>query len=74
MEFLYFFNDGAEFTSFGAENQIVFIDTDNWAVRWNLNYVERRDLLEFSSFGKSGTSHTGELIIETEEILERNGG
>ena len=73
MEFLYFFDDSTKFTGFGAENEIVFIDTDNWAVRWNLNYVEGIDLLELFSFGKGSTSHTRELIVKTEEVLERDG-
>ena len=72
MEFLHFFDDGAEFTGFGAENQIIFIDTNNWAVRWNLNYIKGIDLLELFSFGKGSTSHTRELIVKTEEVLERD--
>ncbi len=35
-----FLGDSFELSSFGAEDVVVFIDTDDWLVRRNLNYVE----------------------------------
>ena len=68
--FLDFFGDSAELTSLGLKDQIVFIDTDDWAVWWNLNYVKCVNLLELFSLGKGSTGHTGKFTIKTEEVLE----
>ena len=73
-EILDFFGNGAEFASFGLEDQIVFIDTDDWAIWWNLNYVECINLLELLGLGKGSTGHTRKFAVKTEEVLERNRG
>ena len=62
-----------ELCSLGAIDKIVFIDTNNWFVRWNLNHIESINLLEFLCLGKCRTGHTRKLVVEAEEILERNG-
>ena len=58
--------------SFSAIDKIVFIDTNDWLVRWNLNYIERINLLELFCLSKCRTGHTGKLIVKTEEVLEGN--
>ena len=72
MVFLNFGSDSFEFCSFRTINEVVFIDTNNRFVRWNLNNVQSVNLLEFFCFGEGGTRHTGELVVEAEEVLEGN--
>ena len=49
---------------------IVMVDTDNRLVSRYSDNVELVYLLELVFLGHSGTGHTGELVIEAEEVLE----
>ena len=74
MIFFNFSGNSFELGSFSTIDEVIFIDTGNLFVRRNLNYVEGINLLELFGFSEGSTSHTGELVIETEEVLEGNCG
>ena len=74
MVFLDFGGDGAELGSSGAIDEIVFIYALDRLVGWDLDDVKGVNLLELFGLGESGTGHTGELVVEAEEVLEGNGG
>ena len=55
-------------------NNIWVIDSNHWFVGRNLNDVQLVGGLELLPFCHSGTSHAGQLVIETEVVLESDRG
>ena len=52
---------------------IVVVYTDNGLVCGNSDNIKLVDLLELVFLGHGSTCHTGELCVETEEVLEGDG-
>ena len=44
------------------------------AVGGDFHHVQLVDFPEFLFFGHGGTGHTGQLFVQTEEVLEGDGG
>ena len=74
MVFLDLGGDGAELGSSSAIDEIVFIYALDGLVGWDLDDVKGVNLLELFGLGEGGTGHTGELVVEAEEVLEGDGG
>ena len=74
MVFLDLGGDGAELGSSSAIDEIVFIYALDGLVGWDLDDVKGVNLLELFGLGESGTGHTGELVVEAEEVLKGDGG
>ena len=72
--FLYLFDDGFIFFAFCFVNAVVHVDTGNGAVGWNNHYVQFVDVPQFAGFSLCRTGHTGQLVVHTEVVLQRNGG
>ena len=72
MAFLDFSNNGAPLGIFGLINEVLQVLTDARLVRRNDPRVHVVNLDEFRCFGFSRTGHTGELLVHTEVVLERN--
>ena len=67
--------DDRLFLSFhGRKDPVVHIHTADGLVGGDLNDIERIDRAELPFLRLGGTRHTRELFIETEIVLERNGG
>ena len=49
------------------------VNPDHGTVGRHLDDVQRVDFAELGLLGQRGTRHTGELVVHTEIILERNG-
>ncbi|MNH01980.1 hypothetical protein D3C79_612060 [compost metagenome] len=64
------FNDRRDLLFFGHVDQIRHIFTDHWAVGRHHDGIELVDGAEFEGFGVRRTGHTGQLLIETEVVLE----
>ena len=73
MAFFDLFDDCIVFAAHGAVNDIVHIVADHGLISGNFHDVKAVYLAEFLFFGKSSTGHAGELIVQTEIILEGNG-
>ena len=67
-------NDGAELAGFGFIDDIGVIDTDDGLVRRDFDHIEVVDAAELLFLGERRASHAGELAVQTEEILEGDGG
>ena len=67
-------NDGAELAGFGFIDDIGVIDTDDRLVRRDFDHIEVINAAKFLFLGERRASHAGELAVQTEEILERDGG
>ena len=66
-------DDCVEFRGLGLVDEVVHILSYHGLVGRNLDDVERIYLLELLALGHCGTGHTGELVIESEVVLECNG-
>ena len=67
-------NDGAELAGFGFIDDIGVIDTDDRLVRRDFDHIEVVDAAKFLFLGERRASHAGELAVQTEEVLECDGG
>ena len=54
-------------------NLVVVIDTDNGLVRGDFDNIKRVNLPELVLLGHRCTGHTGELLVQSEEVLESDG-
>lgn len=66
-------DDCVEFRGLGLVDEVVHILSYHGLVGRNLHDVERIYLLEFLALRHSRTGHTGELVVESEVVLECNG-
>ena len=73
MAFLYLLDSRLELAVLGLVDHIGVVDTDNGFVCGYLDNVELVDLSELIFLGHGSTCHTGQLVIKTEEVLERDG-
>ena len=73
MAFLDLVADCLELSALVLVYLIVVINTDNRLVRGYLYNVQAVDLTELGFLGHSGTGHTGQLVVQAEEILECDG-
>ena len=64
------FNDGTILCSFCPVNQIVPVNSLNWSVGRDCDNIQLVNFPEFVFFRHGSTSHTGELVIQTEIVLE----
>ena len=67
-------DDGTVFAVFGLIHRILIVNTDHGAIGGDLHDVQLVDGGEFLLLCQGRTGHTGELIIQTEIILEGDGG
>ncbi len=65
---------GMELRIDGAIDQIVLIDTFYLLVRRDGHDRQLVDLAELRVLGHGGTGHAGELLVEAEVVLQRDGG
>ena len=66
-------NNRTVFRCLGLIHHVGQILADHRAVRRNLHDVQPIDLLELRLLGHGGTGHTGQLLIQAEIVLERDG-
>ena len=65
-------NDRIVFLAFGAIDTVVHIDTCNGFIGRDDHYIEFVDIPELACFGLGRTGHTGELVVHTEIVLQRD--
>ena len=65
---------GVVFLTAGFEHLVIVIDTDVRHIGGNGQNVEFVDVVEFGGLGLSCSGHAGELLIETEVVLNGDGG
>jgi len=70
--FLNLFDNGFIFFAFGLVNAVVHIVAGNGAVGRDNDYIQFVDVPKFACFRFGSTGHTGQLVIHTEVILQRN--
>ena len=56
------------------EDQVIAITTDNRFVGGDAHHAKFVDLMELGGFGVSGTGHSGEALVQLEEVLDGDGG
>ena len=66
--------DRLELSALVLVDLIVVVDTDNRLVGRDLDNVQTVDLAELGFLGHSCTGHTGQLVVQAEEVLECDGG
>ena len=66
------FEDGVEFFALGLVDAVVVVHAAARLVGRNDHDVELVDLVEFAGFRFRGTGHAGELLVETEVVLNGN--
>ena len=66
-------NDREELAFFGAEDRVGVVLADDLFVGRDLDDVKLVDLLELLFLGLGGTGHAGQLVVQTEEVLEGDG-
>ena len=68
-----FLDRRAVFAHLGAINRIRIVDTGNRPVGRNLDDVQTVNLTELVFLGQRRTGHAGQLFVQTEVVLERDG-
>ena len=66
--------DGLELGALGAIDEIVVVVADHRPVRRDDDDLQLVDLEELFGLGSGGARHAGELVVETEVVLERDRG
>ena len=66
--------DGLELVLDAAVDAVVVVDTHDGLVGRNLGDGELVDLAELGVLGHGGARHAGELVVETEVVLQGDGG
>ena len=74
MAFLDVVGHGVELGGDGAVHQVLAVLADDGLVGWDHLHGQLVDLAELGVLGKRGTGHAGELVVETEIVLQRDGG
>ena len=74
MAFLDLRDDGTVFACLGLINNIGVVDTDDRFIRRDLDNVEIVNAGEFLLLGQRCAGHAGKLVVQTEEVLECDGG
>ena len=67
-------DDGIVLAVLGLVDDVVVVDTDHRLVGRDFDRVQVVDLGELVCFGHGGTGHTGQLLVQTEVVLEGDGG
>lgn len=67
-------DDGAVFARLGLVDDVGVVNADDGFIRRDLDNVEIVDAGEFLLLGQRRAGHAGKLVVQTEEILERDGG
>ena len=57
-----------------AKDQIGVVDPNHVSVRGNGNHTEVVDLIELGRLGHGRAGHATELVVQAEEVLQRDGG
>ena len=65
---------GPELACLGLEDHIRVVHTDQRFVGGDLHHIQLVDFAELGGLGGGRTGHTGQLLVQTEVILEGNGG
>ena len=71
---LYLLDDGAVLAVLGLVHAVLVVDTGDGAVGGDLDDVQRVNGGEFLLLRQRRTGHAGQLAVEAEVILERDGG
>ena len=66
-------DDGFKLALFGSVDPILVVDTLYRLIGGDGNHVQLVDFLELVFLGHCRTGHTGQLVVQTEVILECNG-
>src|SRR3989344_6685874 len=74
LQFLYFTRNRLVLPRLGLENKIFRVYAGNWLIRRHRDGVEAVYFVEFFRRSRGGARHAGELLIQTEIILERDRG
>ena len=69
-----FLNNSLVFLTLGLVDTVVHVDTGNGTVGRNHHDIELVDVPEFAGFGFCRTSHTAQLVVHTEIVLQGDGG
>ncbi len=70
----HFVGDRVELRVDVAVDQVVLVFADDRSVRGDGHDGQVVDLAELGVLGHSGTGHAGELLVEAEVVLQRDGG
>ena len=65
---------GIVFLTAGLEHLVILVNADVRHIGGNGQNVEFVDVVEFGGLGLSCSGHAGELLIETEVVLNGDGG
>ena len=68
------FDDSGIFFFLSLVDTVVHVDTRNRPVRRNCHDIELVDIPELAGLGLGRTGHTGQLVIHSEIVLERDSG
>ena len=71
---LHLTDDGPEFTRLGFVNHVGAVNSGNGTVGGDLHHIQMVDGGKFFLFCQRSTGHTGQLFVQTEVVLEGNGG
>ena len=64
----------SELSFLGLVNNVGLINTSGWSVGRNRDHVEAVNLSELVFFRLRRTGHAAQLVVESEQVLERDGG
>ena len=67
-------DDLAVLRGFRRVNQVRLVDTNHGAVRRNRDNTQLVGRAKFCGFRLGGTGHAGQLLVQTEIVLKRDGG
>ena len=71
---LYLLDHGAVLAVFGLVHAVLVVDTGDGTVGGDLDDIQRVDGGEFLLLRQRRTGHTGQLAVQAEVVLERDGG
>ena len=63
-----------ELRGLGLVDEVGLVEADHGAVRGDLHDLEPVGVRELTGLGVRGTGHAGELLVELEVVLQRDGG
>ena len=65
----------AVYFSFSVRKMVVgVLDSLKTTIGWNRDHIQLVDLPELIGFRHRGTRHTGDFVVQLEEVLQRDSG
>jgi len=71
--FAHVVDDRGEFRGLGLEDQVRLVHTNEWLVRGDRHDRKFVGVTELRRFGLRRTGHAGQLLVEAEVVLQRDG-